>query len=244
MGVRHYILTRSAYGPEFPPQDNERRLRLLEGITAPSLRAQTTRDLTWLALIDPADPLLERRRLAFESAGLPVILAPAEDLERSGILDRPQGPWAQHITWDDDVLTTRLDDDDAFAPWAMERVQTAAARSRDRTVWTLPAGYRVVGRYSYRIHWPLAQFVTLHVPAGDRATVYDVSHTAFADLGPMIPASEEPAWIWVRHRLMRSRVDVGSHTKRMGRTERPRQRLTPALRAAFPVDWRLIESLR
>jgi len=240
--VRHYVLTRAAYGPAVPRRTNYQRLALTAGITAPSLRAQTTRDLTWLVLIDPADPLLKHRRAAFALSGLPVIFAPAEELERTGIHDRPYGPWSKHIEWGDTTLTTRLDDDDAFAPWAMERVQHAATEG-ERVVWTLPSGYRVVGHVAYELHWPLAQFVTLQAPAGDQTTVYEVNHAAFETLGPLRSATEDPAWLWVRHRMTRSRIDVGPQTKRKGRTEGRARLITPQLRAAFPVDWRLIERL-
>lgn len=241
--MRHYILTRAAYGPETPKRVNYQRLSLTAGITAPSLRAQTTRDLTWLVLIDPADPLLKHRRAAFALSGLPVVFAPAEDMQRTGIHDRPWGPWAKHIEWDGPTLTTRLDDDDAFAPWAMQRVQEAAAKKDERVVWTLPSGYRVVGRLAYPLHWSLAQFVTLQAPAGDHTTIYEVNHAAFEQLGPMRSASEDPAWLWIRHRTTRSRVDVGPQTKRKGRTEGAPRLITPGLRAAFPVDWHLVERL-
>jgi hypothetical protein len=235
-------LTRAAYGPGVPRRLNARRLALSAGITVPSLRAQTTRDLTWLVLIDPADPLLEERRAAFASSGLPIIFAPAEQLARSGWHDRPWGPWAKHIEWGDVTLTTRLDDDDAFAPWAMERVQRASRTATERVVWTLPSGYRICGRLAYQWHWASAQFVTLQVPPGDQGVVYDRNHGAFAELGPMLPATEDPAWLWIRHRQVRSRLRLGPLRPHPGRREWP-VLLTPAIRAAFPVNWRLIESL-
>jgi hypothetical protein len=240
--MRHYILTRSAYGPDVSVRTNRERLALLAGVTAPSLRAQTNRDVTWLVLIDPADPLLGPRLAAIAAAGLPYIAAPAEGMTRAGIHDRPYGPWAKHIDWDGGTLTTRLDDDDALAPFAMERVRAAAEGHEGRAMWTLPTGFRIVGRMSYRIHWSLSQFVTLQTPAGDRATVCDVNHMAFATLAPLLPATEDPAWLWVRHRLTRSRVEISRQRRHIaGRTEGGPVRITPALRSAFPVDWALIE---
>jgi hypothetical protein len=240
--VRHYILTRSAYSPTMRLRDNQRRVELLARVTAASLRAQTTRNLTWLVLVDPADPLLAERRAAVESAGLPCIVAPAGRMERAGIHDRPYGPWSDHITWDGVTLTTRLDDDDALAPYALARVQRAAADERGSVVWTLPIGYRIVGRHAFRIDWELAQFGTLQAPAGERRTIFDVSHQLAGNLAPLRPATRDPAWLWVRHRHTRSRLNVGRQTMLNGRTEGRAKYVTPELRAIFPVDWRLIES--
>jgi len=239
--VRHYILTRSAYGPATRLRDNQRRIDFLRNVTAASLRAQTTRNLVWLVLIDPADPLLAQRREAIESAGLPCIIAPAGKMERTGIHDRPWGPWAEHIEWGDTTLTTRLDDDDAIAPFAMARVQRAAAAQGEPVVWTLPVGYRIVGPRAFRIDWPLAQFGTLQAPPGQRRTIFDKSHQLAGELAPLRPATRDPAWLWVRHKLTRSRLNVGRQTMLNGRSEGNAKRITPELRAEFPVDWALIE---
>lgn len=238
--MKHYILTRSAYAPTYPIASNRRRVELLARITAASLAAQTTRDLTWLVLIDPADRLLRERQAAIESAGIPYILAPAGNLERGGIHDRPYGPWADHIDWSGTVLTTRLDDDDALAPAALAHVQRAAAVS-EPVVWTLPVGYRIVGPRAFQIRWPLAQFGTLQSPPGRRATIFDVSHQRAAELAPLRPASDDPAWLWVRHAITRSRIDVGRQTKINGRWEGRATRITPEIRALFPIDWALLE---
>jgi len=240
--VRHYVLTRSAYSPTMRLRDNQRRLELLRGITAASLRAQNTRALTWLVLVDPADPLLAERRAVIESAGLPCIIETAGKMERVGIHDRPYGPWAEHITWDGVTLTTRLDDDDALAPYALSRVQRAAAAvPSESVVWTLPNGYRIVGRRAYQIRWPLAQFGTLQAPSGRRATIFDVSHQLAGDLAPLRAATNDPAWLWVRHRHTRSRPDVGRQTKLNGRAEDRPVMITDQIRSVFPVDWKMIE---
>lgn len=244
--MKHYILTRSAYAPTMPIEANRARLALLAGVTAPSLRAQERRDMIWLVLVDPHDPLLAERQAAIASSELPVVVAPCGRLERSVSHDRPYGPWAANINWNDVILTTRLDDDDALAPWAMARVREAAeAHGRGRrVVWTLPTGYRVVGDTVYRVHWPISQFGTLHSPRGNRSTIFDVNHTGVSRLGNLRPVSEDPAWLWVRHPLMRSAITTGPQTKpEEGRTEEPGAPVTPALRAAFPVDWDLLRSL-
>ena len=87
--MRQYLLTRSAYSRSLPIDRNRARLALLQGVTARSLAAQTQRDVTWLVLLDPTDPLLEPRKEAIRSAGLPVLFAPAGLLIRTSRHDNP-----------------------------------------------------------------------------------------------------------------------------------------------------------
>ena len=239
--MRHYILTRSAYAPSVPLDANRQRLELLRHVTAASLRAQTCRDMTWLVMVDAADPLLAERKAAIQSAGLPVIFAPPGRLERSSPHDRPYADWKRYIKWGDETLTTRLDDDDALAPWAMARVRQAAEPRRRPIVWTLPVGWRTVGSEAWRISWPWAQFGTLHCPRGIRRTIYDVNHTGVERLAPLQPVSNTPAWLWVRHASTRSRINVGRQTIEEGRREWGPYPLDAKLRRAFPIDWSVIE---
>jgi hypothetical protein len=243
--MRHYILTRSAFGPGTPPAANRRRLALLEGVTVPSLRAQTNRDVTWIVLVDPRDVLVKARIAAIESAGLPCIIRPAGNMLRRGGADRPQTPrWAANIDWTDGpILTTRLDDDDAFVPETLAWIRLAAASvpPTSRIVWTLPAGWRVAGRLVERVTYPVPMFCTLQVPVDrKRQVINDVSHLSAAKLAPMHVATDEPAWLWVRHDLTRSHQNMrpGFSIGGLGMEEPTRE-----LKARFPIDWDLVESL-
>lgn len=240
--MKHYLLTRSAYGPDVPLDVNQRRLDLLQGVTVRSLAAQTERNVTWLVLIDPRDPLLDERTKVLESAGLPLILATAGSLERSLPKDRPKGSWAEHIDWSESVMTSRLDDDDAIAPWVLFRFHdNGLARERKRgrrIVWIMTDGWRVARGKAARRHDPVAQFSSLFAPFGDHATIMDINHTSVARLGIVRQASPEPAWLWLRHADTRS---VNSRSfGYQGETMRP---LTKTIRATFDVDWELIEGL-
>jgi hypothetical protein len=240
--VKHYLLTRSAYGPRVPLEVNRRRLDILRGVTARSLAAQTQRDVTWLVLIDPRDPLLTERMAVLESVGLPLLTAPAGSLVRDHIKDRPQGPWARSIDWSGPVLTSRIDDDDAYMPWALaafqEKGEEREAHRGARMVWVLPLGFRVAaGRLNQRSDMG-SQFATLYAPRGDRTTIMDINHTSASQLAPVRVASEAPAWLWLRHELARS--------ANSGASQRHRDRMRPvpkAIRREFPVDWDLIEAL-
>jgi hypothetical protein len=107
--MRHYLLTRSAYAPDVPLEVNRKRLALTRGVLARSLAAQTFRDVTWVVMVDEADPLYDERVDALRSAGLPLILAHPGDIVRNDVHDLPWGPWAQNLDWSGPVLTTRID---------------------------------------------------------------------------------------------------------------------------------------
>ena len=202
--MRQYLLTRSAYSRSLPIDRNHARLALLQGVTARSLAAQTQRDVTWLVLLDPSDPLLEPRKEAIRSAGLPVMFAPAGRLIRTSRHDKPAGPWSRHVDWSDAVLTSRLDDDDALAPDALASVRLAAEACPESAVWVFGSGWWVVrGRAELRRD-PLAPFSSLFAPLGDRRTIMDAHHALVGRLAPVREAAAGPAWMWVRHAATRS----------------------------------------
>lgn len=242
--MRHYILTRSAYGPTVEAGERSRRLALLERVCAASLRAQTQLDLHWIVLIDRSDPELDRRIRAIRSSNLPATIRPAGNMVTRGGRDRPWSrQWAQCIDWSHGpILTSRLDDDDALVPEAMAWVREAAAsvHPREHVVWTLPAGWRVAGRLVERVTYPVPMFSTLQVPPAARQTIYDASHLAAARLAPMRVATDEPAWLWVRHDLTRSNENMRQGFSTGGLDMEP---ISAGLKARFPIDWDLVESL-
>ncbi len=241
--MRHYLLTRSAYGPDVSLELNRYRLGLLRGVTSRSLASQTFRDVTWLVLIDPADPLLQEREDVLWASGLPFLTAPAGKIERQDRRDRPWGPWSDHIDWSDATLTTRIDDDDAFAPWALAKFHGHAAkwaegRRARRTIFSLPLGLRVsAGRVSVRRDG-LNQFTSLYAPRGDRVCIMDMNHTNQRRLAMIIEISKAPGWLWLRHDGARS-----AQSRASLRDKHLMEEISPAIRECFSVDWELIASL-
>jgi hypothetical protein len=242
--VRHYLLTRSAYGPDVPIEVNRYRLELTRCITARSLASQTCQDVTWLVLIDVYDPLLFDRTEAFVASGLNVVLAPAGNIERTARTDRPWGPWAEFIDWSDATLTTRIDDDDAFAPWALSAFHdhaeryAGARRHRNRRIFTMPIGFRVSsGKINLR-HDKVNQFTTMYSPRGDRTCIMDINHTGQRRLAPMLPISTAPGWLWLRHDGARSAMSRASNLDKADM-----EPISDAVRECFDVDWGLIASL-
>lgn len=227
--MRHFILTRSAYGPDYDA--NARRLALLKGVTVPSMLAQTNRDWTWVVLMERDDPFAAERLSAFESVGVPVKVFHVEHPTVS--LYRQDWAGAMGKCGCGPTLTTRLDDDDALAPDFLQRIQTAAeqANEQGRVVWMLPEGFRVYrGRYAPMRH-EANSWATLQTPPGDSAVVYDFGHKRIGGHAPIRLVDDKPAWLFVRHADTRSRNRAVSGP------------ITMALRRLFPVDWELVGGL-
>ena len=212
--MKHYVTTVSYRGADYPLDANRRRLALLRGITVPTLAAQGT-DWTWIVYVNPADPLLDERMDAFRSAGVPVI----------PIQQRPEDV----IDWSGPVLTTRIDDDDGFAPHAFRLLHKAASRLTTRTALMFPTGFRVYqGRFDLVSNARNA-WVSIYAPKGDRAHVRMEQHRRIWRFAPIVNVDTDPAWLWVRHQ------DTDSGIRRA------RRRINDGLRSRFPVDWSLVE---
>lgn len=227
--MRHYVLTRSAYGPAWDLEANKRRLAITRAVTARLMSQQTARQWTWIVLLDERDPLLAER-MGLYRASAPAFVP----ILRSSGIDDPsvraaadyRAPWREQVgPSDDQVLTTRLDDDDGFAPTALLRYQIAARKETRRTALMLPLGVRVwEGRYSLVPHDTNAMH-TLVTPPGDEMCVYDYGHTKVRRTVRTVTVDRVPAWLWVRHRDTLSGYREG---------KRP---IDSFVRRMFPVDW-------
>lgn len=221
-------MTRSAYGPGWSEEANRRRLEITRGITARSIRMQTTRAFEWVVLLHRDDPLLAEREAVFEGA---TFIYTDDVGSPDAVAFRAYGAgWAQAIgPRNDRIAMTRLDDDDALAPWVMERVALAAARDRGRAVLMLPLGIRVWrGGFTVVRHMSNAMH-TLVTPPGDALTVYDYGHRKARKAAPTFVVDKRPAWLWSRHDDTLSGWKVADAP------------LVPEIRALFPIDWSLLE---
>ena len=229
--VRRYLLTRSAYGSAWSPEANRRRLDLSRAVTVPSILGQTDRDFEWIVLLHPCDELLDERRAAFTGATFIYLPPEVEGTPSHVAWQGYRAGWAKAIGHRRrPVSMTRLDDDDALAPWAMERFGIAADKVTRRTALVLPHGLRVwQGRYTVVKHLSNAM-QTLVTPAGDELTVYDYKHRDVRLVADVRLVDPHLGWVWSRH-------DDSISGWRSG--ERP---LTPAFRALFPIDWSIFGS--
>lgn len=226
--MRHYILVRSAYGPGWSLEANQRRLALTEGITLRSLRSQTSRGYHLVVLLHAEDPLLRSRVRAFEALGADLIWTDDTGTPAEVAYSAYGARWSDAIgERDDTIAMTRLDDDDAFAPWAVAAIQEAAVRVQRRTALVFQLGVRVWrGGYTLVRHDSNAMH-TLVTPPGDETIVYDYGHRRLRKYAALKMLDKRPAWLWSRH----DDTISGWRT-----SERP---LSDYIRSLFDVDWRL-----
>lgn len=210
-------MTTSYRGPEYPLDANRRRLAITAGITARSLAVQGT-PWTWLVYVHPDDPLLTERRAVFEQAGAPVVFI-TPDIDPVDVID-----------WSSSVLTTRIDDDDAFVADAFRRLHRALRRPpAERSVLMFPVGFRVNEGRSIPIWHPHNAWSSLYVPPGDRAHIRMAQHHHVDTLAPIRFVDRRPAFLWVRH--------PDTETPFRG----TRDPITDDIRRLFAVDWSIID---
>lgn len=206
-------MTRAYRGPDYPQDANARRIELCRRITVRSLASQDG-DWTWLVYVNPDDPLREERLDAFREAGRPVI-----PIANNGEAEAA-------INWHGPVLSTRIDDDDAFSRDAFGRLYAAVARRHDkRRAFVFPVGYRINEGLSEKITHIRNAWSSVYAPEGDRAHIRQLAHPQIARLAPVTFLDSRPAWLWVRHQDAESRF------------RRAHDLITPALRQMFDVDW-------
>lgn len=233
---RHYVLTRAVYHPRlWSPAANRRRLELFRGITAAGLAAQTRDDWVWVLALSPDDPLRAERLTAARAAGVEVraVAVPDTGGPRSAVaIAAYRADWAAVIDDPAERLTTRIDDDDTFAPDAFARLRgyvSGQDPGGHRRALILPVGFRVwAGRYT-RVRHESNAWATLWVPAGDLSHVYGHLHRKVRDHARVTFVDYRPAWLWPRH------ADTLSGWRKAARP------VTPALRRLFPIDWDLLD---
>ena len=213
--TRHYVMTAAYRGPDYPLAANARRIALTRAISARSLAAQLP-GWTWIVYVHPDDPLRAERLEAFRSAGAPVIPVGGNDEAEAA------------IDWSGPVLTTRIDDDDAFAADAFARLY--AAEMGHTTALIFPLGYHLRdGRVALNRHLRNA-WSSLYAPAGVHEHIRRHQHQRIPAAYPVHLIDERPAWLRVSH------ADNERPT-----SHRPRQWTTPEIRALFPIDWSLLD---
>lgn len=211
MKLRHFVLTRAVYSPDlWTEAANQRRLHIFKAVTVSSLRAQVSRDWSWVVMLHPSDPFYaERKRLIlsaspkaiilnFNNAKIPAAKIPAT---RDVLALRAYTGWRDALrSSEGNLLTTRIDDDDAFTSRALLRIRKAAETRRDqRTAWIIPNGYRLWrGRYAAIRHETNA-WASICTPAKDPFVIYDVRHRNIARAAPVRFVDELPGWLWIRH---------------------------------------------
>lgn len=239
--MNHYVLTRAVYDPELWTEEaNLRRLELMRHVTARSLmgNARDGAPFDWVVQVHPADPFRAHRRRIVEQVGgwvvdFPNLPATAE-MEalargrRGG--DREVLAVQAYRAWQSALppglkLTTRIDDDDAFAYGALAKIQAVAWPLTKPTAIVQPVGIRILGgRYDVVRHASNAWQSLV----SETATVYDHPHRRVAREYPVKLAGQQLSWLWVRHRDTLSGQFAAATP------------LTPDVMDLFPVDWSVL----
>lgn len=201
----------------YPIERNQRRIDLVRAITARSLAAQPS-GWTWIVYVRRDDPLLDERIGAFMEAGAPVLTVTDTD-EAEAIID-----------WSGPVLTTRVDDDDAFTVDAFARLYRAIRPPSEPTAYMFPNGYHVRdGRIEpHRLH--RNPWASVYSPVGFREHIRKHQHQRIPGAYPTRWVDERPAWLRVSHR------DNDRPT-----SHRAHQPITDDIRRMFAVDWSVLE---
>jgi hypothetical protein len=243
--VKHVVLTRAVYGPDWPEHENRARLEQTRLVTAPLMAAQTSRDWTWRVLLHPDDPLLRERGELLESVAPnvellfwtpPEVLATAEWDRRPEIATHRdliaatayRAPWLDADDTGVDLLQTRIDDDDGFAPDALERFARAAKELTARTALMLPYGIRVWGGRMDLVQHSANAMSSLFTPAGDALCIYDYGHVQVRAKVRTMIVDRRLGWLWIRHPYT------------LSGWRRARSKITPAVIKTFPIDWRAL----
>lgn len=167
------------------------RFRLFETYCLPSVRVQTCRNFRWLVFLAADTPEPFRARAeggCFEA----VFVSGEEDLAPAIRARVPADA--------DYLITTRIDNDDAFCRDALETVQ-AQFREQPFEFVNLATGYILSRGRIYRARIQSSPFVSLieRRQNGPFQTVWCAKHDRLRERGAMCDLGARPYWLQVIH---------------------------------------------
>ncbi len=199
--VNHYLVTRLALtGWEVNEGWLDRRLRIFQQFTLPSVKAQTSLPTKWLVLCNPNHPSLNAElRGKIDDLSSELIEIMWEDWSGKPVWTRKGGGWTVNLSAalkdkleGDWVLTTRLDSDDLIHKTFLQQVQEAATEQDEYLSfdkgWILKNNRLATRDY---VNNPFLS------RASCTGTAYDVAHTRAAPL--RVIDTELRAWIQLDH---------------------------------------------
>jgi hypothetical protein len=204
MRFKHYILTRfnvSLYSRAaergiVPEQWMEHRFRLFETITLPSIVGQTCQDFTWLILMDEDTPDSDIRRLESMCAANMRLVYPQPK----------QHWWLPHLErGPHDLITTRIDNDDAFHRDVVETIQATwqAHRQEKQKPWAIVFPFGLIVDLAERRGWLMEYWVnncpTLIEDGADPRTVCAWDHCQIPREVSKHYIKDKPCWLQVIH---------------------------------------------
>jgi hypothetical protein len=196
-GLAHLVLTRFNVRWIVGPHDTDwlaHRFDLFERYCLPSMRGQTEQGFRWLVFFDESTPEPFRSRVdgyADWPAFTPCFIGPPS----SEVYD---AAIAAHLGGAERLLTTRLDNDDALARDAVERLQ-AEVRPGPREFLNFPDGYVWHRGRLYAHSHPSNAFLSLSEPAAGFRSAWADPHEEAARVAPVRQVPGGPAWLQVIH---------------------------------------------
>lgn len=191
---KHFILTRSAYPKHFPVEVNKLRLELSINVLFHSLRFQSNRNFIFLLLVNKTDPLLDYRIKACRNTGLEFAICFNWRAGIEQFLD-------DNTT---NVVTTRVDDDDAITYSFVDKLQNRFNKTH-RDIWSFPTGcmLNLTTMGSSIMRRDNNQFITLDskIKEGNYDIVMDFMHGECKDDNRTFGVVDRNiSWLWTRHK--------------------------------------------
>lgn len=202
----HYVVTRFNVAVEFAqdchlnPAWLAHRFELFEKFCLPSLAGQTTRDFTWILLVDAQTPAGFRDRLASAlRQQMPKSeIVPCGNDFRSDFTRYVRGAGSSSHRH---VITTRVDNDDALRRDFVARVQGEFSQQQYAFVEFIQGYTLVEASKELRSRaYPSNPFASLIEEKSEKlTTVFCGNHLHLKTIGPMISLAGPEMWLQVVH---------------------------------------------
>lgn len=225
---KHYITTRfnaGLYSPEAQIRISadkwmQHRIKLFTTFTLPSMMAQTCQNFTWLVLIDRQTPKTHRQVLESIPYKNIKIIYP----------EPPHDVWLQNIELSQyDLITTRIDNDDAFHRDVVKIVQDnwrAQGPKRPKPwVMVFPFGFILdlaTKEMSVLEYW-FNNCPTLVEDSQNPRTIWQWDHSNIPAEIYKLYIKDKPYWLQVVHsQNLRNRIPLNDPVKIIHRQLKPR----------------------
>lgn len=213
-GIEHFVLTRFniKYKSEFDTDKNdlptatdewmEHRMRLFENVCLPSMKAQSNKDFTWLIFFDENTKGAYKERIDSYTKELPnmePVYMPhvKSDIELATEVNKRLPNATQRL------LTTRIDNDDAFAYYALETIRNRAQEMSSDMVLNLRFGISYYnGDVKVKSHKsnPFLSLFELKGVGGEFKSVFcGKTHNRMRDIAPVMQIDDRPYWLVLIH---------------------------------------------
>ena len=213
----HFLITRfNVKEPAWKPVDKhgqptltdewmEHRFELFEKYCVSSIRKQVSKNFTWLVLFD-ADTSQEWLNRLPRMCKILRVIEWRKELQ--DYLNTTNKRW---------IITTRLDNDDAIAPWVIDDVQKQF-KEQELTFVDFPRGYRLKDGKLYEHNEPCNPFLSLIERLGEHPkTVLAYEHgIKIAQTHNVVLGNWSSSWIQVIHERNKVTDDVNKEVLESG----------------------------